>query len=222
MLAEAYGPVVLKAEGLDLAQPAHRGRRLPLRLRRASARSARPGTPARRAASAARCSAASSRRTPRTRCSAPCSTTAAAARQLSVNWSDESYRKMTTKITIVGTAGRIYGRPAGGPGLPARHGDPSSRATRRGWNVKYTTELTEPGRGSTCAARSTAPSSTTSSGASRIATLGRAQHLRQRRRHRPGARAAHDRRRARPVDDRRRDRARRGDAASPYRRGRRS
>ena len=27
--------------------------------------------------------------------------------QLSVNWSDESYRKMTTKVTLWGTKGRI-------------------------------------------------------------------------------------------------------------------
>ena len=32
VLAEAYGPVVLKRQGLDLAHRAHRGRRLPLRL----------------------------------------------------------------------------------------------------------------------------------------------------------------------------------------------
>ena len=28
--------------------------------------------------------------------------------RISVNWSDESYRKMTTRITIWGTAGRIF------------------------------------------------------------------------------------------------------------------
>jgi predicted dehydrogenase len=63
--------------------------------------------------------------------------------QLSVNWSDESYRKMSTKITILGSAGRIYAdrqeiqvylrnnadRPAG---------------YKPGWNVRYTTELTQP------------------------------------------------------------------------------
>jgi predicted dehydrogenase len=65
-----------------------------------------------------------------------------ASAQLSVNWSDESYRKMSTKITLSGTGGRIsadrqdlqaYLRepPAGLPGY------------REGWNVKYTTELTE-------------------------------------------------------------------------------
>jgi len=61
---------------------------------------------------------------------------------ISVNWSDESYRKMSTKITIWGTKGRIYAdrqevqlfaREA--EGLPAGYG--------AGWNVRYTTELTE-------------------------------------------------------------------------------
>ena len=31
-----------------------------------------------------------------------------ASAQLSVNWSDESYRKMTTQVTILGTQGRIH------------------------------------------------------------------------------------------------------------------
>ena len=62
--------------------------------------------------------------------------------QLSVNWSDESYRKMSTKISIWGTAGRIYAdrqevqvyaRDASA--LPAEY--------RPGWNVRYTTDLTE-------------------------------------------------------------------------------
>ncbi|MYM25904.1 Gfo/Idh/MocA family oxidoreductase [Duganella sp. FT135W] len=63
--------------------------------------------------------------------------------QLSVNWSDESFRKMSTKISIWGKQGRIvadrqevqvYLRQA--DGLPAPY--------RQGWNVRYTTELTEP------------------------------------------------------------------------------
>jgi len=64
------------------------------------------------------------------------------AAQVSVNWSDESQRKMTTKITAWGTNGRIYAdrqecqvflRNTEAP--PAGYGP--------GWNVKYTTELTE-------------------------------------------------------------------------------
>lgn len=62
--------------------------------------------------------------------------------QVSVNWSDESYRKMTTRITIWGTQGRIFAdrqeiqvylRDTAEP-LPGYTG---------GWNVKYTTELTD-------------------------------------------------------------------------------
>jgi len=62
--------------------------------------------------------------------------------QVSVNWSDESCRKMTTKITIWGTGGRIhadrqecqvYLRDTVEPPPGYRHG----------WNTKYTTELTE-------------------------------------------------------------------------------
>ena len=62
--------------------------------------------------------------------------------QLSVNWSDEAHRKMTTKISMVGTNGRInadrqecqvYLREAC-PALPG-YGE--------GWTVRYTTELTE-------------------------------------------------------------------------------
>jgi len=66
-----------------------------------------------------------------------------ATAQISVNWSDESYRKMTTRITVWGTKGRIfvdrqecqvYLRDTATP--PAGY--------ERGWNVRYTTELTEP------------------------------------------------------------------------------
>jgi predicted dehydrogenase len=63
--------------------------------------------------------------------------------QISVNWSDESYRKMTTRITAWGTTGRIfvdrqecqvYIRDTATPPTGYEHG----------WNVRYTTELTEP------------------------------------------------------------------------------
>lgn len=61
--------------------------------------------------------------------------------QLSVNWSDETYRKMSTQITVYGTKGKmiadrqeckIYLRDEGKAGLQA------------GWNILYTTELTRP------------------------------------------------------------------------------
>jgi predicted dehydrogenase len=66
-----------------------------------------------------------------------------ATAQISVNWSDESYRKMTTRITVLGTKGRIfvdrqecqiYLRDTAIPPAGYAHG----------WNVRYTTELSEP------------------------------------------------------------------------------
>jgi predicted dehydrogenase len=63
--------------------------------------------------------------------------------QVSTTWSDESYRKMTTRITLWGTNGRIFAdrqeiqvylRDTAAPPAGYQHG----------WNVRYTTELTEP------------------------------------------------------------------------------
>lgn len=63
-----------------------------------------------------------------------------ASGQLSVNWSDESFRKMSTKITVWGSNGRvtcdrqecqIYLR-APHPGLPD---------AEAGWTIRYTTDL---------------------------------------------------------------------------------
>ncbi len=63
--------------------------------------------------------------------------------QLCVNWSDESYRKMSTRISVWGTNGRItadrqecqiYLRTP-------QEGLPEAKA---GWTVKYTTDLTQP------------------------------------------------------------------------------
>lgn len=63
--------------------------------------------------------------------------------QVSVNWSDESQRKMTTQINIWGTAGRIYADRQecrvylrDTAAIPAGY--------RAGWNVRFTTELTDP------------------------------------------------------------------------------
>lgn len=63
--------------------------------------------------------------------------------QISVNWSDESYRKMTTRVTIWGENGRIY---ADRQECQAYLRD-TARAPdgyEQGWNVRYTTELTDP------------------------------------------------------------------------------
>jgi predicted dehydrogenase len=63
--------------------------------------------------------------------------------QVSVNWSDESCRKMTTRITLWGTAGRIYAdRQECQTYL--RDTDQIPKGYEPGWNVRYTTELTDP------------------------------------------------------------------------------
>jgi len=62
--------------------------------------------------------------------------------QLSVNWSDESQRKMSTKITIWGTKGRIFADRQEIQ-VYLREDAPVSHGYQPGWNVKYTTELTE-------------------------------------------------------------------------------
>jgi predicted dehydrogenase len=63
--------------------------------------------------------------------------------QVAANWSDDSVRKMTTRVTIWGTQGRIYAdrqecqvylRTTAQPPVGYEHG----------WNVRYTTELTDP------------------------------------------------------------------------------
>lgn len=63
--------------------------------------------------------------------------------QISVNWSDESYRKMSTKITIWGTAGRIYADRQECQ-MYLRNTAAVPPGYQHGWNVRYTTELTEP------------------------------------------------------------------------------
>jgi len=61
---------------------------------------------------------------------------------LSVNWSDDTYRKMSTSITILGTSGKIISDANElkvyfkGSNFPEGYS--------KGWNVKYITELTEP------------------------------------------------------------------------------
>lgn len=65
------------------------------------------------------------------------------AGQISVNWSDESYRKMTTRVTLWGTAGRIYvDRQECQTYLRDTATVPPGYET--GWNVRYTTDLTDP------------------------------------------------------------------------------
>lgn len=65
-----------------------------------------------------------------------------ATAQLSVNWSDESERKMSTKITLWGTQGTIFADRQE-IRVFLRDGATVPEGYRKGWNVKYTTELTE-------------------------------------------------------------------------------
>jgi len=62
--------------------------------------------------------------------------------QLCVNWSDESSRKMTTRITIWGTAGRLFAdRQECQAFLRSRATAPAGY--RDGWNVRFITDLTD-------------------------------------------------------------------------------
>lgn len=62
---------------------------------------------------------------------------------LSVNWSDESFRKMTTRISLWGRHGRIIAdRQECRVYLNESAVLPEGYS--KGWNVKYTTELTKP------------------------------------------------------------------------------
>lgn len=62
--------------------------------------------------------------------------------QVSVNWSDESYRKMTTRITLWGTRGRIFADRQECQ-VYLRDTATCPPGYRHGWNVRYTTELTD-------------------------------------------------------------------------------
>jgi scyllo-inositol 2-dehydrogenase (NADP+) len=63
--------------------------------------------------------------------------------QISVNWSDESYRKMTTRINVWGTAGRIFADRQECQAY-LRDGALAPAGYEQGWNVRYTTDLTAP------------------------------------------------------------------------------
>jgi predicted dehydrogenase len=63
--------------------------------------------------------------------------------QLSVSWSDESQRKMTTRITAWGTGGRIFADRQEVQMYVREDATPPPGYTT-GWNVRYTTELTDP------------------------------------------------------------------------------
>lgn len=63
--------------------------------------------------------------------------------QLSVNWSDESHRKMTTKVTIWGKKGKIVADRQECQ-VYLRDTATLPEGYHQGWNVDYTTALTQP------------------------------------------------------------------------------
>jgi predicted dehydrogenase len=63
--------------------------------------------------------------------------------QLSVNWSDESVRKMSTKVAVWGAGGKIFADRQEIQ-VYIRSPDTAPEGYRQGWNVKYTTDLTPP------------------------------------------------------------------------------
>jgi len=62
--------------------------------------------------------------------------------QVSANWSDDSQRKMATKLTLWGTKGRINADRQECQAY-LRDAECAPPGYRMGWNVKFTTELTE-------------------------------------------------------------------------------
>lgn len=62
--------------------------------------------------------------------------------QIIANWSDESQRKMSTRITLWGPHGRIY-VDRQEVQVYLRDTAPLPQGYNTGWNVKYTTELTD-------------------------------------------------------------------------------
>lgn len=60
---------------------------------------------------------------------------------LSVNWSDETYRKMSTSVTIVGTKGKIISDANELKVYFTSSNFPDNYS--KGWNIKYVTDLTD-------------------------------------------------------------------------------
>ena len=65
-----------------------------------------------------------------------------ASGQLSVNWSDESFRKMSTKISVWGTNGRITADRQECQ-IYLREPHAAVPEAQKGWTTRYTTDLTE-------------------------------------------------------------------------------
>ncbi|HEX6707044.1 MAG TPA: Gfo/Idh/MocA family oxidoreductase [Albitalea sp.] len=65
-----------------------------------------------------------------------------ASGQLCVNWSDESFRKMSTKVSIWGTNGRIAADRQECQ-LYLREPHPAAPQAGKGWTIRHTTDLTD-------------------------------------------------------------------------------
>lgn len=65
-----------------------------------------------------------------------------ASGQLCVNWSDESFRKMSTKISVWGTNGRITADRQECQ-IYLREPHAAVEGAGKGWTIRYTTDLTE-------------------------------------------------------------------------------
>jgi len=65
-----------------------------------------------------------------------------ASGQLSVNWSDESFRKMSTKVSVWGTNGRITADRQECQ-IYLREPHEALPGANKGWTIRYTTDLTE-------------------------------------------------------------------------------
>lgn len=63
---------------------------------------------------------------------------------VSVNWSDESVRKMTTRVSLWGTRGHIFADRQECRVFLRGDETATPAGYQPGWNVKYTTELTSP------------------------------------------------------------------------------
>ncbi len=59
---------------------------------------------------------------------------------LSTNWSDESYRKMTTKMTVSGTKGRLFADRLECQ-VYLRETDHAPEGYEKGWNIRYLTDF---------------------------------------------------------------------------------
>jgi predicted dehydrogenase len=65
-----------------------------------------------------------------------------ASGQLCVNWTDESFRKMSTKVSVWGTNGRVTADRQECQ-IYLREPHPGMPAAPAGWTVRYTTDLTQ-------------------------------------------------------------------------------